>query len=62
MSNELNLQHASILEDMSKKYWDTISNETQSMFPNAKLLSDLTVTAVALRRGAEALRGLEGEE
>lgn len=62
MSKELNLQHASILEDMSKKYWDAISNETQSMFPNAKLLSDLTVTAVALRRGAEALRGLEGEE
>ncbi len=56
------MQHASILEDMSKKYWDAISNETQSMFPNAKLLSDLTVTAVALRRGAEALRGLEGEE
>lgn len=50
------LEHAQLLEDMSKDYWEAVDQETHQMFVNSKRLSDLTIRAIALAAGARALR------
>lgn len=50
------LEHAQLLEDMSKDYWELVNQETHQMFTNTKRLSELTIRAIALQSGARALR------
>lgn len=50
------LEHAQLLEDMSKDYWELVNRETHQMFANTKRLNELTIRAVALQAGARALR------
>lgn len=50
------LEHAQLLEDMSKDHWEAVNQETRQMFTNAKRLNELTVRAIALQAGARALR------
>jgi hypothetical protein len=54
--NKKLLEHAQLLEDMSKDYWELVNQETHQMFTNAKRLSELTIRAIALQAGARALR------
>lgn len=54
--NEKTLEHAQLLEDMSKDYWEAVNQETHQMFVNSKRLSDFTIRAIALAAGARALR------
>lgn len=50
------LEHAQLLEDMSKDYWELVNRETTQMFPNTQRLNGLTIRAIALQAGARALR------
>lgn len=50
------LEHAQLLEDMSKDYWGLVNQETHQMFTNTKRLNELTIRAIALQAGARALR------
>lgn len=50
------LEHAQLLEDMSKDYWELVNKETHQMFANTKRLNELTIRAIALQSGARALR------
>ena len=50
------LEHAQLLEDMSKDYWELVNRETHQMFANTKRLNELTIRAIALQAGARALR------
>ena len=55
-NNWKTLEHAQLLEDMSKDYWELVNQETHQMFANTKRLNELTIRAVALQAGARALR------
>ena len=50
------LEHAQLLEDMSKDYWELVNQETRQMFTNTQRLNGLTIRAIALQSGARALR------
>ena len=50
------LEHAQLLEDISKDYWELVNQETHQMFTNTKRLNELTIRAIALQAGARALR------
>jgi hypothetical protein len=50
------LEHAQLLEDMSKDYWELVNQETHQMFTNTQRLNGLTIRAIALQSGARALR------
>ena len=50
------LEHAQLLEDMSKDYWELVNRKTHQMFANTKRLNELTIRAIALQAGARALR------
>lgn len=54
--NKKLLEHAQLLEDMSKDYWGLVNQETHQMFTNTKRLNELTIRAIALQAGARALR------
>jgi hypothetical protein len=54
--NKKTLEHAQLLEDMSKDYWELVNRETTQMFPNTQRLNGLTIRAIALQAGARALR------
>jgi hypothetical protein len=54
--NKKLLEHAQLLEDMSKDYWELVNQETHQMFTNTKRLNELTIRAIALQSGARALR------
>lgn len=54
--NKKMLEHAQLLEDMSKDYWELVNQETIQMFPNPQRLNGLTIRAIALQAGARALR------
>lgn len=54
--NKKLLEHAQLLEDMSKDYWGLVNQETHQMFTNTKRLNELTIRAIALQSGARALR------
>lgn len=54
--NKKLLEHAQLLEDMSKDYWGLVNQETTQMFVNTQRLNGLTVRAIALQAGARALR------
>lgn len=54
--NKKLLEHAQLLEVMSKDYWGLVNQETHQMFTNTKRLSELTIRAIALQAGARALR------
>ena len=54
--NKKLLEHAQLLEDMSKDYWELVNQETIQMFPNPQRLNGLTIRAIALQAGARALR------
>ena len=54
--NKKLLEHAQLLEDMSKDYWELVNRETTQMFPNTQRLNGLTIRAIALQAGARALR------
>ena len=54
--NKKLLEHAQLLEDMSKDYWELVNQETHQMFANTQRLNGLTVRAIALQSGARALR------
>ena len=56
IDNQIMLEQAQLLEDMSKDHWEVVNRETHQMFTNAKRLNELTVRAVALEAGARALR------
>lgn len=56
IDNQIMLEQAQLLEDMSKDYWEAVNRETRQMFTNAKYLNELTVRAIALQAGARALR------
>ena len=56
------LEHAQLLEDMSKDYWELVNRETHQMFANTKRLNELTIRAVALQAGARALRAEANKE
>lgn len=54
--NKKLLEHAQLLEVMSKDYWGLVNQETHQMFTNTKRLNELTIRAIALQAGARALR------
>ena len=54
--NKKTLEHAQLLEDMSKDYWELVNQESSQMFVNAQRLSGLTIRAIALQAGARALK------
>lgn len=54
--NKKLLEHAQLLEVMSKDYWGLVHQETHQMFTNTKRLNELTIRAIALQAGARALR------
>lgn len=54
--NKKTLEHAQLLEDMSKDYWELVNRETTQMFPNTQRLNGLTIRAIALQAGARALK------
>lgn len=54
--NEKTLEQAQLLEEMSKDYWELVNQESCQMFVNAQRLSGLTIRAIALQAGAEALK------
>ena len=56
IDNQVMLEQAQLLEDMSKDHWEVVNRETHLMFMNTKRLNELTVRAVALEAGARALR------
>lgn len=56
MDNQVMLEQAQLLEDMSKDYWELVNQETRQMFTNTQRLNGLTVRAIALQAGARALR------
>ena len=56
------LEHAQLLEDMSKDYWGLVNQETHQMFTNTKRLNELTIRAIALQAGARALRAEANKE
>lgn len=56
------LEHAQLLEDMSKDYWELVNRETTQMFPNTQRLNGLTIRAIALQAGARALRAEANKE
>lgn len=56
IDNQIMLEHAQLLEDMSKDYWELVNQETHQMFANTQRLNGLTVRAIALQAGARALR------
>lgn len=56
MDNQVMLEQAQLLEDMSKDYWELVNQETHQMFTNTQRLNGLTVRAIALQAGARALR------
>lgn len=60
--NKKVLEHAQLLEDMSKDYWELVNRETHQMFANTKRLNELTIRAVALQAGARALRAEANKE
>ena len=60
--NKKLLEHAQLLEDMSKDYWELVNRETHQMFANTKRLNELTIRAVALQAGARALRAEANKE
>ena len=60
--NKKLLEHAQLLEDMSKDYWGLVNQETTQMFVNTQRLNGLTVRAIALQAGARALRAEANKE
>ena len=56
IDNQIMLEQAQLLEDMSKDYWELVNRETHQMFANTKRLNELTVRAIALQAGTRALR------
>lgn len=60
--NKKLLEHAQLLEDMSKDYWGLVNQETHQMFTNTKRLNELTIRAIALQAGARALRAEANKE
>lgn len=56
IDNQVMLEQAQLLEDMSKDYWELVNQETRQMFTNTQRLNGLTVRAIALQAGARALR------
>ena len=56
IDNQIMLEQAQLLKDMSKDHWEAVNRETHQMFTNTKRLNELTVRAVALQAGARALR------
>lgn len=50
------LEHAQLLEDMSKDYWELVNQETHQMFKNTQRLNGLTIRAIAVQAGSRALR------
>lgn len=56
IDNQVMLEQAQLLEDMSKDYWEAVNQETRQMFTNTQRLNGLTVRAIALQAGARALR------
>lgn len=56
MDNQIMLEQAQLLEDMSKDYWELVNQETRQMFTNTQRLNGLTIRAIALQAGARALR------
>lgn len=56
IDNQIMLEQAQLLEDMSKDYWEAVNQETRQMFTNTQRLNGLTVRAIALQAGARALR------
>ena len=56
MDNQIMLEQAQLLEDMSKDYWELENQETRQMFTNTQRLNGLTIRAIALQAGARALR------
>ena len=56
VDNQIMLEHAQLLEDMSKDYWELVNQETRQMFTNTQRLNGLTIRAIALQSGARALR------
>ena len=61
-NNKKLLEHAQLLEDMSKDYWELVNRETTQMFPNTQRLNGLTIRAIALQAGARALRAEANKE
>lgn len=62
IDNQIMLEQAQLLEDMSKDHWEAVNQETRQMFTNAKRLNELTIRAVALQAGARALRAEANKE
>lgn len=60
--NKKVLEHAQLLEDMSKDYWELVNRETTQMFPNPQRLNGLTIRAIALQAGARALKAEATQE
>ena len=56
IDNQIRLEQAQLLEDMSKDYWEAVNQETRQMFTNTQRLNGLTIRAIALQAGARALR------
>ena len=56
IDNQVMLEQAQLLEDMSKDYWEAVNQETHQMFTNTQRLNGLTVRAIALQAGARVLR------
>lgn len=56
VDNQIMLEQAQLLEDMSKDHWEVVNREPHLMFTNTKRLNELTVRAIALEAGARALR------
>lgn len=56
IDNQVMLEQAQLLEDMSNDYWEAVNQETHQMFTNAQRLNGLTIRAIALQAGARALR------
>ena len=56
IDNQVMLEQAQLLEDMSNDYWEAVNQETHQMFTNTQRLNGLTIRAVALEAGARALR------
>lgn len=54
--NQIMLEQAQLLEDMSNDYWEAVNQETHQMFTNTQRLNGLTIRAIALQAGARALR------
>ena len=50
------LEHAQLLEDMSKDYWELVNQETHQMFKHTQRLNGLTIRAIAVQAGSRALR------